>query len=92
VGIDAQGNEEIAIQQPGHSGSNARASSVASICLTSCDVIKRFPADVGNLEAVLFWRASCATDDRPSAPRRTNRLIASATEMRSPWANARAAV
>src|SRR5258708_4529298 len=90
VGIDAQGNQEIAIQQPGHLCSNTRSSSAASICSTSRDVINRLPAEVGKLEAVLFRSGSCAADDRPSTPRRTNRLIASAIEMRSLFPNARA--
>src|SRR5258707_15695576 len=92
VGIDAQGNQEIAIQEPGHLGSNTRSSSAASMCSTSRAVINRLPAEVGKLEAVLFRSGSCAADDRPSPPRRTNRLIASAIEMRSLWANARATV
>jgi hypothetical protein len=93
VGIDPQRNEKIAIQQPGHqSRPNARSSSAASICSTSRDVISRLPADVGNLDCALFRRASFGVSGRVCTARRTNRLIASAIEMRSLSAKASATV
>lgn len=92
VCIDPERNEQIAIEQPRHRPPlDARSSSAASIRSTSCDVINRFPGEVGNPESALF-RAPRGFDGRVCTPRRTKRLIASAIEIRSLRAKARAIV